>query len=184
MAAGAAGGLTAAVLSTAAPRPWLAATPAAISGTLAGLVSASATCIVAPLWTHVPVAAVAAGVAQLAQWGLRKLQVDDATSAAAVHLGGGAVSILAVGFFAEPQRLLSLPGVPPQAAAAASAGVAFGGDGSQLGVQAVWLLFVLGWTAALVLPVCLGLQAFGVLRSPDTALTAGAPLRARCAAAR
>eukprot|EP00892_Ulva_mutabilis_P010451 jgi/Ulvmu1/7779/UM004_0008.1 len=128
----------------------------------------SASCTVVPLWTHflsVPLAVLTAGSASTL---LDRHAVCDAADAIAVHLVGGVVGILSVGFFSRSDLLLRLPPMPTTKAAAWSEGIAFGGLGNQLAAQLLWLMFCLTWSLLLVVPVTVVLRALGALRDdPD-----------------
>ena len=70
-------------------------------GTRAAVVASTASCAVVPLWTQLitgPLASVTSG------WLDRLLQrcgMHDSSSVVSVHLGGGAIGVVAVGFFAQ-----------------------------------------------------------------------------------
>lgn len=74
----------------------------ACNGTLAGLVAITAPCAFVPPWAAVVIGAIAAPVMMMtARFVERKLKVDDAVGAVAVHFGGGVWGLLAVGIFAD-----------------------------------------------------------------------------------
>lgn len=54
-----------------------------------------------------------------------------------------------------------LPSLPTPASAMFSSGLAMGGSGEQLVVQVLWLLFVVGWSLLVTVPVCLVLMVLG-----------------------
>ncbi|MBI2329439.1 MAG: ammonium transporter [Chloroflexi bacterium] len=75
---------------------------AACNGCLAGLVAITAPCAFVAPWAAVVIGAIAAPVMMATAWFVeRKLKVDDAVGAVAVHLGGGIWGLLAVGIFAD-----------------------------------------------------------------------------------
>lgn len=74
----------------------------ACNGTLAGLVAITAPCAFVAPWAAVVIGAIAAPVMMVtAGFVERKLKVDDAVGAVAVHFGGGLWGLLAVGIFAD-----------------------------------------------------------------------------------
>ena len=180
---GAVGGLTMALLCKPTRRSWRAANTLSkvVSGVLSGLVVSSATCAIAPVWAHAVTAALSAGTTKLfAKW-LIRLGIDDVSSVVSVHLVGGVISVLAVGFFAQPDLLQQLPQLPSQKAAQFSAGFVYGGDGRQLVLQLVWLLLLLLWAAVTTVPLCLMLRSLGYLRNDTRSSLKGAKPR-RCLA--
>ena len=74
-------------------------------GTRAAIVACAASCTVVPLWTHLitgPLASVVSG--WLDRFMSQVCGIDDITAIVPIHLGGGAIGLLAVGMFADPVR--------------------------------------------------------------------------------
>jgi ammonia channel protein AmtB len=165
--AGAIGGLVAAFLCKPTRRSWReAATLSEVTiGLLAGLVSSASTCGVVPLWAHTVTAALAAGAAKAACRLLARAGIDDVSSVVPIHLVGGVISVLSVGLFAEADLIQQISQLPSKEAAQKSAGAFAGGDGMQLLLQFVWLLFILTWSIVITVPLCLTLRAIGHLRN-------------------
>ncbi|NEO83782.1 MAG: ammonium transporter [Spirulina sp. SIO3F2] len=76
-----------------------------IYGSLAGLVSVSASCNVVSTPIAVIIGGVGGAVMLLVWEALEHWQIDDAVGAVAVHAGGGVWGTLAVGLFAQPEIL-------------------------------------------------------------------------------
>lgn len=112
----------------------------AASGIVAGLVAITpAAGTVSPLGSLA--IGIFAGVACAFAVGLKyKLGYDDSLDVVGVHLVGGLVGTLLIGFFADPATSgdPSSPGV---------AGLFYGGDASQLGKQAIGAFAVMGYSA-------------------------------------
>ncbi|MBI2860340.1 MAG: ammonium transporter [Chloroflexi bacterium] len=74
----------------------------ACNGALAGLVGITAGCAFVPPWAAVLIGAISAPAMMLTAWFVeRRLKVDDAVGAVAVHFGAGVWGLLAVGIFAD-----------------------------------------------------------------------------------
>ena len=89
------------------PKPAFSAVHTISRGTRAAIVASAASCTVVPLWTHIltgPLASVSCGWLQVL---LQKRGMHDTTSVVSVHLGGGAIGIVAVGLFAKQVRKIS-----------------------------------------------------------------------------
>jgi ammonia channel protein AmtB len=170
--AGAVGGLTAMILCKPSQRTWRATSTVSkvVVGVLAGLVASTSTCSVVPLWAHSITSAIAAICAKLTCQLLSHAGIDDVSAVVPVHLVGGIISVLSVGFFAHPDLLRLLPQLPSVAATHASAGLVFGGKGHQLALQLVWILLILAWSTVLTVPTCVTLRSLGLLRN-DTRST-------------
>ena len=70
--------------------------------------SVSASCTVVPLWSHFVTAPLAVLAAASTSTFLERRMVGDTAGIVAVHLVGGVISLLSVGFFARPVRFLKL----------------------------------------------------------------------------
>jgi Amt family ammonium transporter len=105
----------------------------AASGIVAGLVAITPACSAVAPWAAL-VIGLAAGVACAFAVGLKyRLGYDDSLDVVGVHLIGGLVGTLLIGFFADP----SSP--------AATAGLFYGGGLDQLGKQAIGAFAVLAY---------------------------------------
>ncbi|MCC3282824.1 ammonium transporter [Arthrobacter caoxuetaonis] len=124
----------------------------AASGLIAGLVAITPACgAVSPLGA-VAIGAIAGLVCSLAiEWKFR-LGYDDSLDVVGVHLVGGIIGTLLIGFFAT------------DAAPNGVSGVFYGGGWSQLGIQAVATVavlaysFILTWAIAKALDLVMGLR--------------------------
>ncbi|GFH16686.1 ammonium_transp domain-containing protein [Haematococcus lacustris] len=97
-----------------------------------------------------------------------RLRVDDPMDNAAVHLGGGALGTVLVGFLARPAYVEQLTG-------SLGSGVVYGSSlaGTQLGIQLLGLLVICLWAAVPALVVFKGLARCGLLRVDQAAELAG-----------
>lgn len=177
--AGSVGAVAAAILSKSSRKSWRTAAMLSnvTSGVVAGLVSSSALCGIAPLWGVAATATVAAVASKGASNLLARAGVDDVASVVPNHLVGGIVSVLSVGFFADPDYLRLTSHLPTAAAARVSAGVFIGGNGKQLLLQLLWLVLIIAWGTVCSVPLCLGLRAVGLLRSDPHPSANGVPGR-------
>jgi len=132
----------------------------AMNGCLAGLVSITGGCAVFEPWSSALVGMIAGWIYLLASHLLVRLRIDDAVDAIPVHLGGGIWGLVATGLFAAPDFVagaydkITVP----------VGGLFFTGDFSLLGIQLVGLLFIIGWTAAIMVPFFLLLDYASLLR--------------------
>lgn len=125
-----------------------------MNGALAGLVS-----ITAPTFAVSPTSAIIIGliggilVVLSVEFFDKVLHIDDPVGAISVHGICGVWGTLAVGLFAEPDRIRQ-----------GTAGLFMGGDATQLGVQALGVGMVFGWVVATMGAVFLLLKAVKFLR--------------------
>jgi ammonia channel protein AmtB len=75
-------------------------------GTRAALAASTASCTMVPLWTHLITGPVASIVSGWIDDLMARFALHDHASIISVHLTGGAVGVLSVGFFADPVRPL------------------------------------------------------------------------------
>lgn len=71
-------------------------------GARAAIVACAASCTVVPLWTHLitgPLASIVSDLLDHFMW--QTSGIDDTTAIVPIHLGGGALGLLAVGFFGD-----------------------------------------------------------------------------------
>lgn len=102
--------------------------PDTLNGTLAGLVSITASCHAVAPASAVLIGAVGGIVCFLATIALEKVRIDDVVGATAAHGGGGVWGTLAVAFFGQPEKL--------------GTGLGFG---AQLGVQVLGVVVIAVW---------------------------------------
>ncbi len=125
-----------------------------MNGALAGLVS-----ITAPTFAVSPTSAIIIGliggilVVLSVEFFDKVLHIDDPVGAISVHGICGVWGTLAVGLFAEPDRIRQ-----------GTAGLFMGGDATQLGVQALGVGMVFGWVVVTMGAVFLLLKAVKFLR--------------------
>lgn len=120
-----------------------------ITGTLAGLASITAGCAVVGTWEAMVIGSVGALLALLISDTLIAFRVDDPVDAFPVHGAGATWGLLAVGLFADVERL------GPRAVRAADGslkaqGLIHGGGMRLLGVQALGVVVVTLWSVAIV----------------------------------
>lgn len=65
------------------------------------------------------------------------------------------------------------PSGPTDEAVEASTGILFGGNGTQLAAQILWILAVTGWAVLVTFPVLVLLKRAGILRSDRKPMTYG-----------
>jgi len=137
---------------------------ASMNGTLAGLVAVTAGCGTIEPWAAL-IVGIVAGILYL--WSsdlLVYLKLDDVVDAVPVHFVNGLWGCLATGLFSEPERMRQAVGTElyPGFFYSLSRGQV---SGHLLGCQVIGILFVIGWTTAMMTPFFLGLNALGWLRS-------------------
>uniref|UniRef100_A0A6U5E2K1 Ammonium transporter AmtB-like domain-containing protein n=1 Tax=Corethron hystrix TaxID=216773 RepID=A0A6U5E2K1_9STRA len=137
----------------------------ALNGALTGLVSITAGCSVFEPWAAAVVGMVAGVIYLLVSHLLIKLRIDDAVDAIPVHLGGGLWGVVATGLFASPSHLSNLyDNINDPVGGWFYAWSKGSGDATMLGVQLLGLLFIIGWTTAIMLPFFLVLSKANLLR--------------------
>jgi len=134
-----------------------------MNGLLTGLVAITAGCAAVECWAAVVIGIVAGWVYLGASKLLIKLRIDDAVDAIPVHLFGGAWGLVATGLFSAPELM--------EKAYGQSEHVGWfyewnrgSGDFTLLGIQLISILFITGWTVALMYPFFRILNVFGALR--------------------
>jgi Amt family ammonium transporter len=132
----------------------------AMNGTLSGLVAITAGCGVLEPWAAILVGFISGllyiGGSKL----LLKLRLDDAVDAIPCHLVNGAWGLIAVGLLASPDRLLAAYGRDTHVGwfYSFSRGSA---DATLLGIQLIWILFVMAWTFFIMMPFFVWLDFMG-----------------------
>lgn len=134
-----------------------------LNGILSGLVSITAGCSVVEPYAAVIIGIVGGAFYYFASWVLLKLQIDDPLDASPVHLFSGIWGLISVGFFATPVNLRNAYG----ASGNDMAGVFYGGDGHQLGVQILGVITIGLWSSALCFALFQILKLLGILRVPQ-----------------
>lgn len=129
----------------------------AMNGTLGGLVGITAGCAVVAPWAAVVIGLISGLVYKFSSSLLIQLKIDDAVDAIPVHLFNGMWGCLAVGLFAEPLRTKLAYGSDDHVGWFYSWGRG-NADANLLLCQFVGILFILGWTTAVMTPF------FGLLR--------------------
>ena len=110
------------------------------NGALAGLVAITASCAFVEPWAAVVIGGIGGILVYFAVLGIERSGVDDPVGAVSVHAINGVWGTLAVGIFAAPQLVEGLTNVTP--------GLAYGDGFRQLGIQALGVVAVAGWTIA------------------------------------
>jgi len=139
-----------------------------MNGLLTGLVAITAPCASVESWAAV-IIGIIAGILYLATSKLLiKLRIDDAVDAIPVHLVGGAWGLIAAGMFSSPVLM----------EAAYCNAEHFGwfydmSDFTLLGAQLIGVLFIFGWTGAIMFPFFWALHFFSALRVDELEELAG-----------
>ena len=116
-----------------------------LNASLAGLVAITAPCADVDALGSVIIGLVSGFLVYFGVWLLDyKLKIDDPVGAVAVHLCNGVWGTLAVGLFSTGNgQNVGVGGTPVK-------GLFYGGGWGQLGVQALGILSILAWTAAII----------------------------------
>lgn len=140
---------------------------AALNGTLAGLVSITASCGVVRPWAGIVQGALGGVIYfhanRFIAWTLR---IDDPLEAIAVHACCGAWGVFATGLFADKDLVNLQYGPHPDRPHGRYYGAFMGGGGRLLAAQIIEILVITGWTLGCMLPFVYGLRALNVLRVP------------------
>ena len=113
-----------------------------LNGALGGLVAITAPCATVDPWAAVIIGLVAAPIVIFGIEMLDRLGVDDPVGAISVHGFAGVWGVLSVGL------LSSQEGIAQAYVASDSYGLLLGGGAEQLGIQALGVLAIAGWTVA------------------------------------
>lgn len=157
--AAASGGVTVLIVDVAFGHPPDVAP--ALNGILAGLVSITAGCSVVEPYAAIAIGAVGGLVYYFTSLGLKKLRIDDPLDASPVHFFSGFWGVVSVGFFATPANVLNVYGRKTDV------GLLYGGDGQQLGIQALGAVVIALWTCSTSIVLFLMLKIMGILRVPQ-----------------
>jgi Amt family ammonium transporter len=131
--------------------------PAALNGTLAGLVGVTAGCAFISPQAAVFIGLTAGVLVILAADAIERAKIDDAVGAFAVHGACGIMGILAIGLWAEPTLTIVGP-------MAGKAGLFLGGGLELLGVQALGSVSTILWVGATSVVMFGALKAINRLR--------------------
>lgn len=134
-----------------------------MNGLLTGLVAITAGCAAVESWAAVVIGIVAGWVYLGASKLLIKLRIDDAVDAIPVHLFGGAWGLVATGLFSTPELMEKAYGQSEHVGWFYEWGRG-SGNFTLLGIQLIGILFITGWTVALMYPFFHILNLFGSLR--------------------
>jgi len=126
----------------------------AASGVVAGLVAITPACGAVNLNGAIVVGALAGILCALAVNLKYKLKLDDSLDVVGVHLVGGIVGCLLIGFVGTDKSPQGVDGFFP----AGTNGLFFGGDATLLGHQAMGVLFTLVWTGVLTTVIGLAIK--------------------------
>merc|ERR1739846_266538 len=133
----------------------------AMNGALGGLVGITANCSVVEPWAAVLIGLISGMVYVFSSKLLVKLKVDDAVDAIPVHFFCGIWGCIATGIFASDSLVSFAYGWDGKG------GILYGG-GVLLGIEIAGVLFVIGWTAGIMIPFFLILNALGLFRVDPT----------------
>jgi len=134
-----------------------------MNGLLTGLVAITAGCAAVESWAAVVIGIVGGWVYLAASKLLIKLRIDDAVDAIPVHLFGGAWGLIAAGLFSSPDLMDNAYGQSEHVGWFYEWGRG-SGNFTLLGVQLIGILFITGWTVALMYPFFWMMDFFGSLR--------------------
>jgi ammonia channel protein AmtB len=136
----------------------------AMNGTLAGLVAITAPCGTIETWASIVVGTIAGWIYLMGSKLLLKLRLDDAVDAIPVHMFNGMWGLIATGLFSSPGRLIDAFGTDERLGLFYSFGEGKV-DGTLLLIQCMAMLFVIGWSMALMLPFFIWLNYMGWFRA-------------------
>lgn len=128
-----------------------------MNGCLTGLVAITAGCATVETWAAVVIGIFAGWFYLIGSYLLVKLKIDDAVDAVPVHMVGGAWGVIAAGLFTTPDLRDAAFGDGNHVGW-------FYGDGTLIGVQLIAVLFITGWTGAVMGVYFWVLNWFGMLR--------------------
>ena len=138
---------------------------ACLNGVLAGLVGITGACGVVEPYAAIIIGFIAGPLYYHVAKGLQRLGVDDPLDASPVHCFCGMWGTIAVGLFATKEFAAEAFGVAIEDVAD-HAGLFYGGNGKQLGVQLAGLLAILAWSVVLCSIMFGTLAALKMLRVP------------------
>jgi Amt family ammonium transporter len=130
-----------------------------VNGVLGGLVGITAGCATIDPWAAIVVGGVAAIVVILGVRLLESLKVDDPVGAVSVHGFAGVWGVLAVGLLSSENGVESAAYADPS-----KYGLLLGGGFEQLGIQALGVVAIAGWTVVTAGALFAALKVTGQLR--------------------
>jgi len=134
-----------------------------MNGLLTGLVAITAPCASVESWAAVLIGIVAGWAYLAASKLLIKLRIDDAVDAIPVHLVGGIWGLIAAGLFSTPTLLENAYGQSEHVGWFYEWGRG-SADFTLIGTQLIGILFIFGWTTAIMYPFFWILNFVGSLR--------------------
>lgn len=134
-----------------------------MNGLLTGLVAITAGCASVESWAAVVIGIGAGWVYLAGSKLLIKLRIDDAVDAIPVHMLGGAWGLIAAGLFSAPDLMENAYGQSDNVGWFYEWGRG-SGNFTLIGIQLIGILFITGWTVALMYPFFWILNFFGSLR--------------------
>ena len=132
----------------------------AMNGAISGLVAITAGCGVVEPWAAVATGFVSGFLYLGGSKLLLVLRLDDAVDAIPCHMVNGAWGLISVGLWASPSRLLAAYGRDKHVGWFYS--FTHGGSSATLlGAQLIEILFIIGWTLAIMMPFFIWLDFMG-----------------------
>ena len=150
-----------------------------MNGLLTGLVAVTAGCASVESWAAVVIGIVAGWVYLASSKLLIKLRIDDAVDAIPVHMFGGAWGLIATGLFSAPDLMEKAYGQSDHVGWFYEWGRG-SGNFTLLGTQLIGILFIIGWTGALMGGFFYVLNFFGSLRVDPMEEEAGMDISRHC----
>jgi Amt family ammonium transporter len=126
----------------------------AASGVVAGLVAITPSCGSVDTYGALAIGALAGIVCSMAVGLKYKLKLDDSLDVVGVHLVGGVIGALAIGFLGTTDSPQGVAGLFPEG----TNGIFYGGDVTLLGHQAAGVLFTLLWSGVLTAVIALAIK--------------------------
>ena len=130
-----------------------------VNGVLGGLVGITAGCATVDPWASIVIGGIAAIVVILGVRLLDSLKIDDPVGAVSVHGFAGAWGVLAVGLFSSEAGVTSAGYADPT-----QYGLLLGGGVEQIGIQALGVAAIAGWTIVTAGALFGALRVMGQLR--------------------
>jgi Amt family ammonium transporter len=126
----------------------------AASGVVAGLVAITPSCGSVDTYGALAIGALAGIVCAIAVGMKYKLNLDDSLDVVGVHLVGGVIGAMAIGFLGTDKSPQGVAGLFPEG----TNGLFYGGDLTLLGHQAAGVLFTLVWSGVLTAVIALAIK--------------------------
>lgn len=130
-----------------------------LNGCLMGLVSITGPCAVIEPWAAVAIGFIGGVLYTFGSSFIREvMKIDDPLDASTVHGIGGIWALIATGFLASTDNVRKVYGPD------VGTGVIYGGNGSLLLAEVVYILAIIGWVSAMLFPFFVLLKAMGLFR--------------------